>query len=107
MVDFKDGIDIIRSEFLALAFAGSLIAQSFWPPTGRAKVAINIAIGTVISCASSPLIVALASWKFPTLPAEAIAPLQAATYFWFGLLGMQAVPLAIKVIKKITPGAGE
>lgn len=90
--------EFLRAEFLALAFLGSLVALTFWPPTERTKAAINLVIGTVISVASSPAIIVGIAWMWPTLPAE--FPVQGAVYFWIGVLGMKIVPVAAQWIER-------
>lgn len=94
----KELSDAFRSEFLALSFLGALIALSFWPVADRRKAAINVAVGTVISGASAPALLALIAWMWPTLPIG--SPMIGAVYFWFGLLGMHIVPVVLAVLNR-------
>lgn len=94
----KELSDAFRSEFLALSFLGALIALSFWPVADRRRAAINVAVGTVISGASAPAILALISWFWPTLPIS--SPIVGAVYFWIGLLGMHIVPIVIAILNR-------
>ena len=90
--------DAFRTEFLALSFLGALIALSFWPVADRRQAAINVAVGTVISGASTPALLAVVGWMWPTLPIE--SPIVGAAYFWFGLLGMHIVPVVAAILKR-------
>lgn len=89
----------IRPAFLALAFAGALVAESFWPASRKMKSATNIAVGTTVSAVSTPAVVALAGWFWPTLPS--LESFMGAAYFWFGLLGMQIVPVVSGYLGKL------
>lgn len=94
----KELSEFIRAEFLALAFLGAIVALSFWPAADRRKAALNVFVGTVISGASSPATLAGIRWMWPDLPVE--SPIIGAVYFWFGLLGMQIVPVVAAIVQR-------
>ena len=94
----KELSDAFRSEFLALSFLGALIALSFWPAAGRRQAAINVVVGTIISGASAPALLAIIAWIWPTLPIG--SPMIGAVYFWFGLLGMHLVPIISTILNR-------
>lgn len=108
MIDtIKEALDAVTSEvagvvrpaFLALAFAGALVAESFWPASTKLRSATNIAVGTTVSAVSTPAMLALAQWFWPTLPN--LESFMGAAYFWFGLLGMQIIPVVSGYLGKL------
>ena len=96
----KSIASLLRTDLLALAFLGSLVALSFWPSQDRRQVIIKVGAGTCISAASSPAIYYAILWQWPTLPIE--TSILGTLYFWVGLLGMKLVPLAFGLIERFT-----
>lgn len=100
---------VFRSELLALAFLGAIIALSFWPAETIRKAAIKIGVGTTIAGASAPAVYSVVLWKWPDFPVE--VAILGALYFWLGLLGMQIVPVVTAVLNRLRttrmPGAEE
>ena len=88
----------IRLGFLALAFAGALTALSFWPANTFWRILANLAIGTTISAVSSPAIMEIVVWMWPTFPAS--DSVYGIVYFWLGLLGMQLVPSVLFILNR-------
>jgi hypothetical protein len=105
----KTVLDAFRSDLLALAFLGALMALSFWPPENRRQAAVKVTVGTVISGASAPGLYAVIVWKWPDFPVE--TAILGMLYFWIGLLGMQLVPLASSILNRLRaakiPGVNE
>jgi Na+/proline symporter len=98
MDDWMKGImGVFKSELVALAFAGSLIAQSFWPSVSSRAALIAVSVGTVVSCATSPALVSFLEWKWPGFPHT----IQGAIHFWAGLMGMQIVPIVSHFLNKL------
>lgn len=95
----KEISEVFRSELLALAFLGALVALSFWAPADRRTAIINVLAGTIISGASAPGLYAVVLWKWPEFPAE--VSILGALYFWLGLLGMKIVPIAASLIERL------
>lgn len=93
----------IKPAFLALAFAGAVAAESFWPSTSIIRTIINVLIGTMVSAVSTPALLAVAAWKLPGLPD--LSPFIGGLYFWVGLLGMQIVPIVSGYLNKLKPTA--
>lgn len=96
----KEGIDFIRSEFLAVAFAGSIIALSFWPPSNRTKAIIKIATAVCISCCTSPAVMYGIYLFYPALPIEASFAIGLALFFWIALLSSHVVKSSVEVLDR-------
>lgn len=96
----KSIASLLRADLLALAFLGSLIALSFWPPQNRRQAIANVCAGTVISASSAPAIYFSILWEWPTFPVE--TAIMGALYFWIGLLGMKLVPIAFGLVERLT-----
>ena len=96
----KEAYDVLRSGFIAVAFAGALAAESFWPASSRMRTVANVGVGTMISCTTAPLLSYLVVRTWPDMLAE-IPALNGAIYFWLGLLGMQIVPVAAMMIRSV------
>lgn len=96
----KEGIDFLRSEFLAVAFIGSIIALSFWPPSSRTKAAIKVAVAVCISCFTSPAVMYGIYLFYPALPVEASFAMGIALFFWVALLSSQLVRSSVEVLKR-------
>lgn len=94
---FKQLVGSLKSDTLALAFVGALIAQSFWPSSSSRKAAVAVLIGTIIAGVTAPAIVSVLVWKWPGFP-EAV---KGAVYFWTGLMGMQTVPVVAFLLNKL------
>ena len=94
---FKQLAGSLKSDMVALAFVGALIAQSFWPSSSSRKAAVAVLIGTVMSGVTAPAIVSVLMWKWPGFP-EAV---KGAVYFWTGLMGMQTVPVVAFLLNKL------
>jgi len=105
----KEGLDFIRSEFLALAFMGSLFALSFWPQSTRKKAAFRVIVGAAISCTSTPIaIYALKSYA-PTIPDDGLYWAALACFFWAGFLSSHIARAAADAVRRLPrvkfPGA--
>lgn len=96
----KESIDFIRSEFLAVAFVGSIIALSFWPPSSRTKAVIKVAVAVCISCCTSPAVMYGIYLFYPALPIEASFAIGLALFFWIALLSSQLVKSSVEVLKR-------
>lgn len=96
----KEGIDFIRSEFLAVAFIGSIIALSFWPPSTRTKAVIKVAVAVCISCFTSPAVIYGIYLFYPALPIEASFAIGLALFFWIALLSTHLVRTSVEVLKR-------
>jgi hypothetical protein len=96
----KEGIDFIRSEFLAVAFIGSIIALSFWPPSTRTKAAIKVAVAVCISCFTSPAAMYGIYLFYPELPTSASFAIGLALFFWIALLSTHLVKSSVEVLKR-------
>lgn len=96
----KEGIDFIRSEFLAVAFIGSIIALSFWPPSTRTKAVIKVAVAVCISCFTSPAAMYGLYLFYPELPIEASFAIGLLLFFWIALLSSHLVKSSVEVIKR-------
>lgn len=94
----KSIASLLRADLLALAFLGSLVALSFWPPQDRRQAIIKVGAGTCISAASSPAIYYAILWEWPTFPIE--TAILGTLYFWVGLLGMKLVPLVFGLVER-------
>ena len=89
--------DMFRSELLALAFTGSLVAQSFWPSTSSRAAIVTVLTGTVVSSITAPAIVTFLEWRWPGFPHS----LQGAIHFWAGLMGMHLVPIIAQLLNRL------
>lgn len=98
MDELKGLAAFVRTEFLALAFLGALIALSFWPPLNRRGAAIAVGAGTVVGCVSAPIPIGLIEWLWPEFPLT--LQVQGAFSFWLGLLGMKIVPKAAELLDR-------
>lgn len=96
----KEGIDFLRSEFLAVAFVGSIIALSFWPPSSRTKAVIKVVVAVCISCFTSPAVMYGIYLFYPELPVEASFAMGLALFFWIALLSSQLVMSSVEVLKR-------
>lgn len=96
----KEGIDFIRSEFLAVAFIGSIIALSFWPPSTRTKAVIKVVAAVCISCFTSPAAMYAMYLFWPALPVEASFAIGLLLFFWIALLSSQLVKSSVEVLKR-------
>ena len=97
----KDLMDAIRSGLVGIAFAGALIAQSFWPSATGLKTVLNVIMGTVVACFTAPVILHGVTYYFKIM--EYPGAIQGAAYFWCGLLGMHIVPLVAKTVNAMAP----
>jgi len=93
----KQLMESLKSDVIAFAFVGSLIAQSFWPSSESRKAAVSVLIGTVVASTTAPAIMSVLLWKWPGFP-EAV---RVAVYFWTGLLSMHLVPLAAFLLNRL------
>jgi len=93
--------------FCALAFGGALSSLAVWTPTTRGAAFAGLCAGTAISVVTAPIVAPLiVLWVSPVVPIPTEA-IQAAAYFWIGLLGLKLVPVvlgAIKLLKSIRIG---
>lgn len=96
----KEGIDFIRSEFLAAAFVGSIILLTFWPPSSRTKAIIRVAVAVCISCFTSPAAMYAIYLFYPDLPAGASVAIGLALFFWIALLSSHLVKSSVEVLKR-------
>ena len=96
----KEGIDFIRSEFLAVAFIGSIIALSFWPPSNRTKAIIKVVVAVCISCFTSPAAMYGIYLFYPALPVEASFAIGLLLFFWIALLSTHLVKSSVEVLKR-------
>lgn len=96
----KEGIDFVRSEFLAVAFMGSIIALTFWPPSSRTKAAIKVIVAVCISCFTSPAMMYAIYYFYPAMPIQASFAIGLALFFWVALLSSQLVRSSVEVLKR-------
>lgn len=100
----KEALGGVKPAFLAMAFAGAVAAESFWPSASIIRTVTNVVVGTAVSAASTPALLAVAAWKWPGLPD--LTPVMGGLYFWVGLFGMQIVPLVSAYLNKLKPSNG-
>lgn len=95
----KDLIEALRSGLVGIAFAGALVAQSFWPSATGLKTVLNVMIGTIVACFLAPVILHGVTFylKITDIPGA----IEGSTYFWCGLLGLQVVPLVAKAVNAL------
>ena len=96
----KESIDFIRSEFLAAAFIGSIIALSFWPPSSRTKAIIKVVVAVCISCCTSPAVMYGLYLYFPDLPIGSNLAIGLALFFWIALLSTHLVKSSVEILKR-------
>lgn len=96
----KESIDFIRAEFLAVAFIGSIIALSFWPPSTRTKAVIKVVTAVCISCFTSPAAMYAMYLFWPALPVQASFAIGLLLFFWIALLSTHLVRSSVEVLKR-------
>ena len=96
----KEGIDFIRSEFLAAAFVGSIILLTFWPPSSRTKAIIRVGAAICISCFTSPAAMYGMYIFWPSIPIEASFAIGLLLFFWIALLSSHLVKSSVEVLKR-------
>lgn len=96
----KESIDFIRAEFLAVAFIGSIIALSFWPPSTRTKAVIKVVTAVCISCFTSPAAMYAMYLFWPALPVQASFAIGLLLFFWIALLSTHLVKSSVEVLKR-------
>ena len=97
----KEGFDFFRSEFLALAFMGSLLAMSFWPLSDRKKAAVKVMAGVVISCFSTPAIIWGVKFAVPDFPTEGLYWVGLACFFWVGFLSSHIARAMAEAVQRL------
>jgi hypothetical protein len=96
----KESIDFIRSELLAAAFVGSMIAISFWPPSTRTKAIIKVITAVCISCFTSPALMFLIYLYIPELPVGSNLAIGVLVFGWTALLSTHLVKSSVEVLKR-------